>query len=174
MKSRKATLQVLTALREFTRSINTFKTEINRNIDEANDTEREDYTGCQTKSDSNAHSEKDLMKADGTNVRNFWREELELMEKSIVQQSKDHPDNKYYNPEFMDYLSIYMLLSIGMWSNILSGNFQKFNVAYRSFEISKIFSTNGHVERYFGMLKNKREKLPWDNFLSQRWNRQLG
>ena len=64
----------------------------------------------------------------------------------------------------MDYLSIYMLPSIGMWSNILSGNFRKFNVAYRSFEIPKIFSTNGHVERYFGMLKNKREKLPFGQF----------
>ena len=97
LNSRKATLQVLTASREFTRSINTFKTEISRNIDEANDTERDDYTGCQIKSDSNAHSEKDLMKADGTNVRNFWREELELMEKSIVQQSKHHPDNAGIN-----------------------------------------------------------------------------
>ena len=75
------------------------------------------------------------------------------------------PGNKYFNPEFMDYLVKYMLPSISLWNRILDGEFGKFSNEYRQFSINRNSYTTGHVEQHFGLLKQNKAKAGLDTFV---------
>ena len=76
--------------------------------------------------------------------------------------------NNYYCPELMNYVRETLLSTITLWSHLMWGDLSRFSKLYKNAWCCEITesSTNGHVERYFGMIKRPWEtKVPIESFL---------
>eukprot|EP00794_Sanderia_malayensis_P014036 gene14036-15495_t len=145
-------------------------------VEDVGDAESAEASVC-TAAEGLTSEEKDLLQAKQTAIKNHWNNRLESLQcklESTPSTTKVMLCNKYYNPRFMDYCEDYLLPSIALWSKILSGDFQRFNNDYSNFKICRDTSTTGHVERYFGLLKQSKMKPSLDNFVTRHWESRRG
>lgn len=163
-KSEFVTPVVASAIKDLEDAINDFSKEVDFCMDEVNDgTEVQEEA---TKSNmAFSMEEKQLLIADKTAIKRYWKAALDPLQDKLKSTEKKLPHNKCYIPEFMDYCQQYLLPSIALWSKICTGSFEKFNDDYRK-RIERESSTNGTVERYFGLLKQDEIKPGLDKTLS--------
>lgn len=163
-KSEFVTPVVASAIKDLEDAINDFSKEVDFCMDEVND--RTEVQEEATKSNmAFSMEEKQLLIADKTAIKRYWKAALDPLQDKLKSTEKKLPHNKCYIPEFMDYCQQYLLPSIALWSKICTGSFEKFNDDYRK-RIERESSTNGTVERYFGLLKQDEIKPGLDKTLS--------
>ena len=178
--SRNICTQLNAAISELERYINKFKLETDEYI--------AGMEGCQE--DSNIISSNDIyedtekhsFKFSKSLISKFWRNKVlgynELLQLEDAEKKKDTSvENKYYFPEFIECLTTNLLPTIALWSHILWGDLSKCNASYKGHwsQVINERTTNGHIERYFGLLKNPWErKLPLDVFIKRKWEQRTG
>ena len=74
----------------------------------------------------------------------------------------------------MAYCILYLLPSITLWTRILHGDLARFSKEYTSCIINLDSFTNGHIERYFGILKRNTEKPGMDELIQKLWSSRKG
>ena len=92
-------------------------------------------------------------------------------------EKKNNEDNKYYFPDFIDYFATNLLPTIALWSHILWGVLSRYNAGYKGNGSKDIVesTTNGPVERYFGIVKRTfQPKLQTRSFFQRKWERTQG
>ena len=163
-KSETVIEEVTMAVKQIEEAINTFAHDIDDYID-ATDKDSEEKEECTADNIFSNEDEEEMLQARKSGIKKHWETALCDLTKDLEshQKSSNAPENMYYSPEFMDYLVKYLLPSISLWSQILSGDFRKFNEDYSKFTLERSHSTTGHVERHFGLLKQQKIKYSLDD-----------